>query len=342
MNKLSILAIISISILTISLFACKRKHKLDIDTSNINVDITIYRFEKDLLSVDTNSIEASLSILKKKYDKFYDIFFNNIIVDRSKDTLHKNTVLKFITNSDFINLNNDVLKEYPDVKNLKQNLVEAFKHYKYYFPEKKLPTVVTFISGFENAIVNIDNILAIGLDMFLGKDYKTYLHVGFPKYIINRLSKEYIVPIAMQGFGKQEFSINDTDKSFINQMLYEGKILYFVDAMLPHLPDDLKLGYTKSQLNWALQYEPEIWTNFIDEDVLYTSDQRKYNKYIEEAPFSSGFYSDSAPRLASFTGLQIVRSYMANNPDITLPQLMEEQNPIKILNASKYKPQSKK
>jgi hypothetical protein len=39
-----------------------------------------------------------------------------------------------------------------------------------------------------------------------------------------------------------------------------------------------------------------------------------------------------------WVGLQIVRSYMKNNDEVTLAELMNEKNPQKILNKSKYRP----
>ncbi len=61
---------------------------------------------------------------------------------------------------------------------------------------------------------------------------------------------------------------------------------------------------------------------------------------LAEAPFTPGIgeNSDSAPKLAVWTGWQIVRMYMEKNPDVTLQQLLQEKDPQKILTESKYKP----
>ena len=66
----------------------------------------------------------------------------------------------------------------------------------------------------------------------------------------------------------------------------------------------------------------------------------KIQKYIAEAPFTPGIgeKSDSAPKLGIWTGWQIVKKYMDKNPELTLQQLMHENDAQKILNESKYKP----
>jgi hypothetical protein len=43
-------------------------------------------------------------------------------------------------------------------------------------------------------------------------------------------------------------------------------------------------------------------------------------------------------RIGAWVGWEIVRAYMANNPRVTLQELMEEDNPKKIFTLSKYRP----
>ena len=66
----------------------------------------------------------------------------------------------------------------------------------------------------------------------------------------------------------------------------------------------------------------------------------KIQKFLNPAPFTPGVgeKNDSAPRLAVWTGWQIVKQYMDNNPNVTLQQLMGDNDAQKILNGSKYKP----
>ena len=51
---------------------------------------------------------------------------------------------------------------------------------------------------------------------------------------------------------------------------------------------------------------------------------------------------DSAPKLGVWMGWQIVRKYMKEHPDVTLQQLMADNDAQKILNQSKYKPKQQR
>ena len=63
--------------------------------------------------------------------------------------------------------------------------------------------------------------------------------------------------------------------------------------------------------------------------------------YIEETPFTKQFGNDSPGRLGIFLGWKLIQSYMKNNPEVTLPELMQISDYQKILNNSKFKPQVK-
>jgi hypothetical protein len=108
--------------------------------------------------------------------------------------------------------------------------------------------------------------------------------------------------------------------------------------MLPGTEDSLKTGYSASQLQWCIDNESDIWKLFLEENLLFSSDRLAYSKYLDEAPFTTGLANDSAPRIAIWTGWQIIKKYMDENPDITLEQLMNETDYQKILKLSKYKP----
>jgi hypothetical protein len=51
------------------------------------------------------------------------------------------------------------------------------------------------------------------------------------------------------------------------------------------------------------------------------------------------FSKDSPSRLGEWIGLQIIRSYMQKNRDVTLQMLLQETDAQKILTLSGYKPE---
>jgi hypothetical protein len=192
-----------------------------------------------------------------------------------------------------------------------------------------------------------DQYLGIGLDMFLGKDSKFYKAIiqSVPLYLSRRFTPEYIVPRVTETYAHEElFPEPDEKKSLLAKMVFQGKILYFLDQVLPeNTPDSVKIGYTSDQLQWAQNFEGNIWAYFLENNFLYETDYQKIQVFLSEGPFTPGLGEnrESAPKLGVWTGWQMVKKYMAEHPEITLQQLMADHDAQKILNQSRYKPKPK-
>ena len=61
-------------------------------------------------------------------------------------------------------------------------------------------------------------------------------------------------------------------------------------------------------------------------------------KYTSEGPFTAAFSKAAPPRIGYWIGWQIVRQYMNNNPEVTMQQLMDNNDAQQLLAKSKYKP----
>ena len=86
--------------------------------------------------------------------------------------------------------------------------------------------------------------------------------------------------------------------------------------------------------------EEYMWRYFVEGNLLYDSDSKLGNRFINRAPFSK-FYleidNESPGRIGTWVGWQIVRKFMQENPDTKFEQLLEL-DPQEILTRSKYKP----
>ena len=119
----------------------------------------------------------------------------------------------------------------------------------------------------------------------------------------------------------------------------EGKKMYLLDLYLPKTSDVIKMGYSDEKYSWVLQNQAFIWTYFVENSLLFSTDPNLQSRFIEPAPFSK-FYMDfdreSPGRIGVWLGWQIVRSFMENN-NVTLQQLLQT-NAEEIFKKSKYKP----
>ncbi len=303
-------------------YGCSDKSKLTIDVSNIDTNITIKRFEKAFYEAKP----SDLSKIKKEFRFLFPHDIDSIWVKKMQDT-------------DEQELFRETQRVYPNLKVLKVELEDIFKHVKYYYPKFSEPKVITIISNvdFEHRVVYVDSLLFISLDVFLGKENNIYQ--DYPDYIKQNFTKKQLtVSVAKELAKPIVFKTNN--RTFLSRMIQEGKKMYALDAFLPKYSDADKISYTNSQIKWVKENEDMIWSYFIEKELLYNTNVKLSMRFIDEAPFSK-FYLDidneSPGRVGVWLGWQIVRSYMEHNKNASLADLMNTKNE-EIFKKSKYKP----
>lgn len=321
-------------------FSCKQGNKPDV--KGIDLTIKIERFDRDLSNGQSATLVKTDQLLQKKYGAFYDDYVHRMVGDVSYT--NEEILATLYNDKAYKDLNQEADSVFKDMAPTEAALTQTFKYIKYYYPKIHVPKFISFISGFAVQTPIGDDYMGIGLDMFLGKDSKFYKAIvkSVPLYLSRRFTPEYIVPRLTETYAREElFPQKDENRSLLSKMIENGKILYFMDRVLDDkTPDAVKIGYTDKQLNWCKTYQGDIWAYFMQNDLLFETDFQKIQMYVSEAPFTPGLgeKNESAPKLGIWTGWQIVRKYMEENPDITLQQLMAEQDAQKILSAAKYKP----
>ncbi|HTN19118.1 MAG TPA: gliding motility lipoprotein GldB [Pelobium sp.] len=326
--------------------ACNNENR--IDTSNIKVDLKIERFDQDLSKINPNQLREKLPALQKKYPVFYKDYFEKILSLGSTDNDEYISILaQVLGGKPFQDLQYETDSVYPNLDAQKPELVDAFKHIKYYYPEWKTPKLITYISGFQVQTPIGSGYVGIGLDMFLGNKSKFYpaLVESVPRYISRRFTPENITPRVVEVITREDlFPELDADKSLLAKMIYNGKLMYFMKAVQPDLADSTIIGYSQAQMEWANNFESDTWAYFLEQNLLYNTDYMKIQKYLAEAPFTPGLgeKNDSAPKLGVFIGWQIVKSYMENNSEVDLKKLMLMKDAQLILTRAKYHPNQKK
>jgi hypothetical protein len=311
------------------------------DTSKMSLIINADRFEKDLFSIDSKNPGGGISAIRKKYGNFFNLYTNQITSLGSPDSvLMAEKIVSFISDSNFYTIYTDCEKLYNDFSEKNAELTEAFRNYSFYFPDKHIPRIITLISGFSYPVICDSTTLGIGLDMYLGPEYKYYstLEPPLPVYLRNRMHGSYMVTDAMKGWAASDYGIDESSARMLDFMVSQGRLLYFLDKVTPEASDTLKSGYTSSQLDWCRSNEKRIWSFFIDNKLLFSFDPNLMNKFVNDGPTTNGFPKESPGNLGQFIGWQIVKSYMANHKDISLEQLMNEKSMQKIFDESKYKP----
>jgi len=313
----------SITLFFILFSSCKKGPNNELDLNKIPVSITFDRFDEKFYNQPPEVIPK----LKKKYPfLFPSQFSEDIWVKRQNDSLQ-------------LLLQNEVKIVFNDISLLESEVTELFKHIKYYFPNAKIPQVITLINNVDYQIKTVysDSLLLISLDTFLGSGHPIY--EGIPNYIRRELDKKYIPSQIVEKFSSNIFPPNN-NRTFLGQIIYEGKKLYLKDLLLPNENDTIKIAYSKNELEWVKENEINIWKFFIEKKVLYQTNPEWSERFLDPSPFSK-FYlqldNETPGRIGRWVGLQIVRSFIKQNPNISIQDLIKLP-PQKLFNSSKYKP----
>lgn len=323
------------------LTSCKNNH-YKVNTSSIDVKIDIKRLEKDVFELQPDEISANIPALKKKYNGFLQLFSYVINTGDIYETSFSDLLIRFCTDKQNNEVYSVTMELYPDVEKIEVALQEAFSHYLYYFPDRKVPAVFTCITGFNNSIIIGDSVLGIGLDRYLGADCKYYPRLEIYKYMAARMTPDNIVSDCIYAWGSTEwdFSVqNYLADNVMTEMIHYGKLRYFEKCMLPEIADEIIFGFTSDQMKFCRNNEDQMWQYLIENDLLFNSDMLTIRKLIGEAPFTSYFTNESPGRSAIWLGFRIVESYMMKNPEIKLEDLMNNIDIQNILEKAKYSPQ---
>lgn len=331
-----------ITVLSLGLTSCHKKDKIKtpplttVQKKQIQqVQVTISRYEQALFDLDLQHLAQGIENL---YGKFPE---NLIAKDSWKNPDMINALKDYLTDPVIKAIYTETTRQYPDMKDLELALDEAFKHYLTHFPDSPIPHIYTLISGLDFSMPSVfgyQNNLFINLDMYLGGDYKYYAYAGMPKFIATHCEKKYI---ATDCFLKGIVYRHLPDKTLLtvlDNMIYEGKKIYFTHIMFPDAKEQHLLGYADDKYQWAIDHEAQVWQYFVEKDILYSKDEDKIRKMVDETPFIPEFGNTSAGRIGVFLGYHIVQNYLHNHPDMSLAKLMENTDSQHILNEAYYKP----
>lgn len=321
------------------LISCNRKNRFDINTSNIDLNIKINRLDKSLFQMDPGNIDNEFPDIIKNYGEFFVLYCERIInIGNPYSKICVENLKSFVTDYTMNKVYEKTKQLYPNLNHIENKINSAFKRYKYYFPEKKIPAVYTYIGGFNQSIVVADSILGIGLDKYLGKDCEFYERLRTPKYIRKTMNPDNIPVDALRSWVTTEFVYNDSIDNLVNNMIYQGKIQYFIDALFPQMQDSLKMGFTGKEIRWCVKNDKQMWNYLVENKLLFSTDYMTINEHINPAPFTSGYPRESPGRASVWLGWQIVKAYMNRNPKVTVQELMLDNDYQHILSDSKYEP----
>ncbi|MFV0346307.1 MAG: hypothetical protein ACK5IQ_08710 [Bacteroidales bacterium] len=329
-------------VLAVSLSSCS-KNPLDVDISGINIDLNIQRIDQSIYPTGNESLSDNIDYLRSNYPDFWNLYIYKVLNILDNETYNAEAVEYglnlFINDTVTLNLRRICSEQYGDFEKQRKDLDKAFKHYKYYYPNGSIPNIYTYLSGLNQSIISADSLIGIGLDKYLGSDFEYYKRLnGVYAYQVAMMKPSQILPDVMYTWAITELVDNEQESNVLKEMLRLGKIYYFIDAMLPDYPDSVKMGYLAIQMDFCENNERQMWAYLVENQLLYSNKRLEIKRYNDVGPFTSTFGKESPGRVGAWIGLQIIRTYMKNNPEVSLPDLMANKDLQQIFLTSGYAP----
>lgn len=299
---------------------CENNDRIAEEVNKIVLDLRVLRFDKEFSNASANDIPK----LRTEYPYLFPAP-DSVWIAKLQDSLQ-------------IELRQEVTAEFDDFENETADIELLFKYIKYYFPNYKVPKIISVTNDveYQYRIILADSLLFIALDNYLGPEHKYYS--GLQNYIAQDMNRDFIVSDIANAFANKIVPRPD-GRTFLSRIIYYGKMLYLKDRIMPFHSDDRKINYSEDELAWAQANEEPMWRYFIEQELLYSTDTKLSLRFLDPAPFSKfglELDNESPGRIGRYVGWQIVRSFMDKN-DVSLQQLMNL-SAEDIFKKSNYKP----
>lgn len=326
--------------LIVLLASCGEKKNIP-DVSAIRVQTDVKRFDEDFFAADTTKTEAYLNAMQQKYPSFLKDYLYNILALPPQPDSAVARMKMFLHDYRLIYDSAQVL--FTSFEKTQKEINHAFQFVKYYFPGYKLPEhLITFIGpveGYGNVLTSEG--LAIGLQLYLGRDFPVYhtdyINAVYPEYQSRRFEPQYIPVNCIKNIIDDIYPESTPGMPLAYQMVEAGKKLYILDQLMPETADSLKTGYTQKQLDGCFENEGLIWNYFLQNNLLYETDPALTRDYMNDGPKTELMGEASPGFIGQFVGWQIVKKWMENNKQKTLTELLH--TPAKqIFEEARYKP----
>lgn len=306
------------------------------EAEEIQLNTSLVRIDKDLFAMTK---KEDMEHIFLTYPAFFKQYLRGIANKPMPEDIER--MYAYYTNPGLKGFAKEVETRWGDMTATQKELTSMFRYMKFYMDEFKEPKVYTIYSGLMEPDMSFsDSAIVVCLDWYMGP--KASHQPNLYEYMLSRYDKPYLLPMMALGISTKFNKNNPADETLLAEMIYYGKAHYFVERVMPDLPDSLNIGYSSKELKGVDENLPVIWGHFIDRKILFETSRKVVEQYTGEGPFVNEISNDCPGRIGRWLGWQIIRKYMNEHPEITLQELMDEKDAAKIFKLSGYKPPLKK
>lgn len=316
-----------IAILLIPLISSCDSNPLDVDASNVNVDIAYTDMDDIIFNADSTQLMNKHHSFKKEIKDIYDYQVGYCLrIGDVTDTAFYNSIQQYRADSNIQQLESDIRTNFNDLTDRKKTITEGFRHLKFHIPDGKQPKNIVFLNSlFRSGVFCTENEIGIGMEWFLGDSNRVIQKLDpqtFFAWMKEGMDEVYLERDVITGWVETHY-VDPAEGALAEHMIRWGKVLYLTEAAYPHFEENIILRYSKDDYKWALDNEYQFWKYLVDEKLLFKIDERTTNNMVGEGPFTPGLPDQESPdRLGQFLGYRMVKNYMNNN-EITVEEMLK-------------------
>lgn len=295
------------------------------------------RFEKDLFisgQIDSQKIND----LTENYPDFFSVFCSEIISIGPYNSPQTSILLEqFVSDPVISRVYYMVDSIFEDINSITKSISAGLENFNKLNNRNDTIQLITFISGFNQSFVSLPGVLGISLDNFMGAETEYYKQLAIPTYLRQMMSPEHLSVNAVRAWIMSEFSETNSISTLLDNMIYQGKILYLLSESLPRAKKHEIMNYSPEQMEWCNEYESTMWEYLVEHELLYSADRILISRMTKDAPFVREFSQDSPGKAGSWLGFKIVEAFMKKTK-IHPSELVSIKDSRRILADSRYRP----
>lgn len=301
-------------------------NRLEVDVSKTNVQITFINLDSMLV----NSPRTVIPLLFEKYASSSEGVLayqlgHCLGIGGFKDNGSLDRIELYIKDPYIKRLESEISSTFKSKSEIQTKIIDGFKHLNFHFPSSKIPNKVFYINSlFVSNVYCSSTEVGIGLDRYLGANTEVIKELPsqeFFQWMKESMRKEYIPRDVLCEWIASKI-VKEVDGAFVDKMIRWGKIIYLTEAAFPKMDKHLLFRYTKNGYDWAEHNETSIWKYIVNEELLFSKNERDHANFLNEGPFTVGLPEKSPDRLGQYLGWRMVHDFMDNNESVSLQQLI--------------------
>lgn len=316
-----------------------RKRFRNLDDNLRPQPVNITRLDLALMNINPATTTAGLKKVRGEYPSEFGLWAETLGYDSTNISYLPQDWALFLTDTMYRSANSKVQEMTQDISDIETELGKAYARLHIFYPQIPTPEVFFFISGFNNSIIIGPDMIGVGVDRYLGSDYWVYQELAnVYNYQLYGMRRQCIAADVVSTTLFQYFNYSNSQARLLDLMLYYGRMLYLLSVLFPDTPENEIIEYTPQQWRWCIDNERAAWGVLLDNKALFSTDGFMQRQYLFDAPFTDPISPDSPGRMGTWFGYRIINSYMENNPDVTMQEMMADNDSQKILQLSGYNP----